>query len=162
MPRKLYEKEIAEFEARSPVASCAIAPKEFGQILDQVNSLRIALGIGEGKLEEFPKGAPGDATMCVLAQALSNGWEPEVDNAFIYLTHWPTDGINFAKLATALRRRGFEDVRFTDYSNTTEDPEFANGIRFKTPPLWSRLITEFDRENIPWLISDDFLSEIEA
>lgn len=159
MPRELYANEIAELSVGQ---HCSITAREFGQVLDQVNSVRVALGIGEGKLEEFPKGDPGDATMCVLARALSNGWEPEVDNSYIFLSHWPANEINFKKIATALRRRGFEEVALTDYGSVTEDSEYANGIRFKTPQLWAKLITEFDTERIPWLVSDDFPSEIEA
>jgi hypothetical protein len=88
------------------------APVNLNLLLNQINSIREALAIGEGKLDELPKGEPGAAHHCVIAKALSNGWEAEVSDYIVLLHENRDDAIDFKALAKALRKRGFkvEDV----------------------------------------------------
>lgn len=55
-------------------------PVNFNILLEQVNRIRMALAIGEGKITELPKGIIGHPQQCVLARALSNGWTAHVSD----------------------------------------------------------------------------------
>lgn len=61
-------------------------PVNLPTLLEQVNRIRTALMIGEGKLDKLPKGEPGEFRHCVLAVALSNGWQTGVSDGELHLS----------------------------------------------------------------------------
>lgn len=116
-------------------------PVNFSLLLDQVNRVRIALAIGEGKLEALPPGRVGHAEQCVLARALSNGWQVEVSNEIAF--QHPTADLDSA--VGALRSAGFDAVHLIH----------SNVISMKLTKTMSNFINRFDEEQFPDLILED-------
>jgi hypothetical protein len=56
-------------------------------VLMEVNEIRLALAIGEGKLPELPKSIRANPEQCVLARALSNGWSASITRDQMTLFH---------------------------------------------------------------------------
>lgn len=151
------------------VDNSTLTVSDLGIILNDVNKIRLAVGIGEGKLKELPEGIPEDAEQCVLANALSNGWEAEVDSAIRlkHIDHFETEEdelIIWERTVNALNKRGFnaflEDNSYHDDCNAmncwcNED----RAIVINTTPLMRTLITEFDRGLLPSLILEDVRSD---
>lgn len=111
------------------------APRvNLGKLLETANKIRLAIGIGEGKIEQLPKGKIGDTTQCVLARALSNGWKAEVESDNIQL-RCPVklrNKFDFDAGATALRQLGFKEVSITDVNRyTKEDVQADNDHKVK-------------------------------
>lgn len=111
------------------------------QSLEQANMIRIALAIGEGKLDALPKGKPGDPAQCVIAKALSNGWEACVDNDQIELSHDGEETVDLIAAAEALTSLGFEEVK-----------GFGGSISFNTTTAMHEVISLFDDGKLPDLI----------
>lgn len=113
-------------------------------VLDEANRIRLALAIGEGLLPELPQGVPGNGELCVLARALSNGWDASVDDDEVCLTHPFKLEEDFRRAAKALEDLGFEDVEY--------GTGFVNFL-----PSWSmgRFIRNFDGGIFPELILGD-------
>jgi len=133
---------------------------DLSEILEDVNTIRLAVGIGEGKIPRLPAGIPGDSQQCVLARALSNGWEPDVDGSFITLKNFDyetLDNFDFEEAVGVLKSKGL------DASYDVEEYEEDDGsifkeegyINIKCTPLMSKLITEFDDKHLPSLILND-------
>ena len=152
----------------SPVSEGATTTlHDLGVVLNDVNKIRLAVGIGEGKLPELPKGIKGDPRQCVLAKALSNGWNVEVDGN-ICLRH--TDDFvkpfNWERATDTLRELGFRTelyydgeefddyvVDFHDESDQLYDDLFE--IMITCTPEMENLIHEFDDGLIPHLVLND-------
>lgn len=87
-------------------------PVNFTILLEQVNRIRLALAVGEGKLEQLPKGRKGDPHMCVLARALSNGWKAgwkaDVSNDEICLCNYHLSSEGLDRSVEALCNVGFK------------------------------------------------------
>ena len=81
LPRLLTEEELQEMIQRAAYDKNLLLP----YVLAEVNDIRLAMAIGEGKLEALPKGVIEDTHQCVLARALSNGWTAVVDGVGITL-----------------------------------------------------------------------------
>lgn len=144
-----------------------------GIVLTDVNDIRTALAIGEGKLEELPKGVRSNPEDCVLARALSNGWVSWVGGEHTKLYH-PVDGtiteeqINLA--ADTLRQMGFDQVYVPDpingyeaeveslsnqHEHDEEDQNMYWEIRFRNTIPMQRLISWFDNGDMPDFILTD-------
>jgi hypothetical protein len=123
----------------------------FRVVLEQVNIVRTALAIGEGKLPKLPQGIPGDPQHCVLAAALSNGWVPNVGEEEITLRH-PTEGIDWSALKDALESYGFQGVLLGSAGRPSR-PLKNRSISFDTPAAMSQLIRSFDEGDLPFLLS---------
>ena len=139
------------------VGDSRLTLNDLGIILNDVNKIRLALGIGEGKLPELPKGIRQSESQCVLARALSNGWEVRVDDQ-ITLSH-PSQLTNFdwEKAASTLENLGF-DCHFVDdsyyddfYEETVED----KWIVIETTDQMKILIEDFDKGLLPDLVLND-------
>ena len=152
----------------SPVsAEATMTLRDLGVVLNDVNKIRLAVGIGEGKLPELPKGIKGDPQQCVLARALSNGWDVEVDNV-ISLRHGKTfeKPFDWTKTNKTLNDLGFKSnlyydgEEYDDYLNMYgEDDEAMYDdlyeIAIPLTPEMSTLISEFDEGLIPQLVLED-------
>lgn len=137
----IYDIEmISESEGRQAAANALV-----GTALDQVNAIRIALAIGEGKIPALPQGVPGNADHCVIAKALSNGWKAYVDNNSIELIHSIDSTIEKAKIRNALAESGF--IILAMYS---DDNEIY--IVIKTTTALDLMIRAFDEQLLPELI----------
>jgi hypothetical protein len=112
--------------------------------LEQVNLVRAALAIGEGKLEKLPPGIPGHPEFCVLARALSNGWVPCVSGR-VRLKHRREEGINIHAAKEALISFGFKHVKCRVNKNSVS-------IEFSPPEAMEQLISRFDDESLHSLI----------
>jgi hypothetical protein len=82
-------------------------------VLDDINLIRQAVGIGEGKLPELPKGVRSKDEQCVLARALSNGWRATVGVHWTELRHGDgiftdEEGIDMEKIVESLQGLGFK------------------------------------------------------
>lgn len=120
-------------------------PVDFKILLDQVNRIRMALAIGEGKLEELPKGIIAESDQCVLARALSNGWQANVTAACIELTHSNINGaIDMEKVAVSLKTLGFKGAV----------TKYQGGVEFEPSLTMRNFIVRFDKGDFPWLILD--------
>lgn len=123
----------------------------FKIVLEQVNLVRTALAIGEGKLPKLPPGVPGDAQHCVIAAALSNGWKPCVADDEIMLEH-PTKGIDWDAIKATLEAYGFQDVEL-GITGRPSRPKKTRTITFRTPAAMAQLIFEFDKGELPSLLT---------
>lgn len=134
-------------------------------VLGDANAIRHALAIGEGLLPELPKGKIGDNRLCVLARALSNGWEPDVDPTCTTLKHdWDTMSYSQIRLAAdQLSEFGFKGVHLApdkDPGELTFDeideeyPEHCWILSFDNTYAMELLIDLFDNKKIPELILD--------
>jgi hypothetical protein len=130
---------------------------DLGIVLNDVNKIRLAVGIGEGKLPELPKGIKGDPQQCVLARALSNGWHVEVDSS-IYLSH-PTafeNSFDWQKAEKVLNELGFEayweDGRYESLDGWVED---ESQLVIELTPQMEQLVADFDSGLIPSLVLED-------
>lgn len=120
------------------------------KVLEQVNQIRQALAIGEGKLPELPKGVPGNSSQCVLARALSNGWKARVEPLDIRLSYDGLEEEGYKKATAALVHLGF-DARY--YGGNDDDPREL--VIYSTTEM-RKLVEDFDEELIPELILEDF------
>jgi len=141
---------------------------DLGRILEDVNKIRVALGIGQGNLPELPKGIKGEPEMCVLAKALSNGWNVEVDGG-ITLTHpdafdKPFDWEKAVKVLTDLGFDATYDSGIYEFdcscgssccSGTYEEYESEPEIVIELTPGMNTLIQDFDKGNLPFLVLED-------
>lgn len=114
--------------------------------LAHANMVREALAIGEGKLPRLPKGVRGDASFCVLARALSNGWMPKVAQTRISLSHL-NEGFDWIAAAQTLRQQGFENVRVGGKPTSKN-----RSISFRTTTAMNELIERFDSGDILELV----------
>ena len=140
---------------------------DLGVILEDVNKIRIALGIGEGKLPELPAGIKGDPRMCVLAKALSNGWEIEVESELRF-THpeYFSKPFDWMKAVDALNDMGFNahydsgecevDCYCGDSccSGTEMVQEGDEQITIALTSQMDDLIRDFDKGYLPFLVLD--------
>jgi len=125
-------------------------PVNLGILLDQVNKIRGALAIGEGKLEQLPKGIQLDFSQCVLARALSNGWRAEVTGSEIQIYHENKEGlIDFKECFTALKRFGFKNV---EYFKTRHG---SGWVKLEPTKTMENFIVRFDSGHFPDLILKD-------
>lgn len=134
----------------------AKAPVNFNTLLDQVNKIRMALAIGEGKLQELPKGKQSSSVQCVLARALSNGWKARV-SSHIQITHsLPLpENVNLEKVAQTLRGYGFKGVEIIDgscYTRFSRHFRKPAGVSFRATPTMDNFIDRFDNGDFPHLI----------
>jgi hypothetical protein len=159
-----------------------------GIALEDANSIRRALAIGEGILPELPKGIPGNEQMCVLAKALSNGWAPFVDaeEASVYheidsqreLARHEMD-VQCANAAEALKQMGYacwggvvnnvdsdipssvEDSFQIDPNpgEAEEDKVWVGKVRVDLTWSMRKLIELFDAKFIPELILERSYSD---
>ena len=136
-------------------------PVNFSILLDQVNRIRTAMLIGEGKLTELPQGEMGQSDRCVIARALSNGWCPSVDEETIYLNHDFTDEIteeitedNIKSMCSALRASGFTHV---NYEYDAPGTYYGGNIQINFTPTTTmgNFIERFDNGEFPHLILND-------
>jgi hypothetical protein len=142
-PSRLYDGEIDEFADSTPWS--------LGIVLDQINDIRAAMLIGEGKLDALPQAAPGSPEMCVLARALSNGWVASVTDR-ISLLHDP--GIEsglLGKMADGLRAAGFTVIDATSEVYAYQDGTFSY-IDIDLTEEMNSLISDFDEYLLPDLI----------
>lgn len=117
-------------------------PVNFKLLLDQVNKIRLALAIGEGKLEKLPPGKMHELTQCVLARALSNGWVAEVDPERIRFSIPGKEfEIDWEEIGRSLSRLGF---------TCKVDP--FNEIDLTCTKTMKNFIYRFDEEQFPELI----------
>jgi hypothetical protein len=99
------------------------------KVLQDVNFIRTALLMGEGKLETLPAGDPNDPEHCVLANALSNGWSPYVDGDLV-LAHSAgevLENMNWERTLTKLNARfgpGCSYIRMWRYERGSADFEW--------------------------------------
>lgn len=110
--------------------------------LEQVNFIREAMAIGEGKLPKLPRGISGDPKHCVLARALSNGWVATASPNRVKLYHG--DGgveVDFKVIAETLKQRGFRKV---NYNSRGE-------VSFQPPQAMTQLMDMFDNNMLPSL-----------
>lgn len=122
------------------------------RVLQQVNSIRIALAIGEKKLDRLPKGIIGSPQMCVLARALSNGWYPSVGGVIV-LSH-PIEGIDWDGAKQALVSLGFERVRICRASSQYFHKP-TKSLVFRTTAEMGALISRFDDGEFKHLLMED-------
>lgn len=111
--------------------------------LKQVNDIRIALAIGEGKIPRLPKGVPSDSKQCVLARALSNGWTATVAGV-VTLKH-PKEGVDWTATRDTLELLGFQHVKLTHNRR-------YNVLTFQLTDEMDELISRFDTRRMPHLI----------
>ena len=172
----MFAQQLRRIKKLLPGYEPELEASEFSKLLEQVNSVRIALGIGEGKLQELPPAVVGDPNQCVLARALSVDWDAHVENEIVTLT-WrgKPEEVDWKGVQSALRRRQFKDVSIfsrDDYSLEEHEEEIraekewakTQGIQpelwdfhprkivFETTPLMQRFISAFDEGQFPWLI----------
>lgn len=116
--------------------------------LEEVNKIRMALAIGEGKIEALPKGKPERPDQCVLARALSNGWEAAVyPLEAVYLTNNDESyDVDFDKCAESLKQLGFKSVYF--WLNSRQ-------VEFAPTSAMNALAIAFDKKLLPDLILED-------
>jgi hypothetical protein len=136
------------------VESSSLTRTDLAEVLSDVNSIRLAIGIGEGKLKTLPKGIPGDASQCVLAKALSNGWQPEVDDR-ITLEHEDLAEFDLSAMLATLKSEGLNayiEYEYDDY----DSEEYPRAVVIDLTENMQRLIKEFDDELLPSLILEDF------
>jgi hypothetical protein len=113
--------------------------------LEQVNSIRTALAIGDGALKELPKGSIGEAHHCVLARALSNGWKAGVyPGEEIYFEHPGLGYDDFRRAAETLEVLGLSVESFGE-SWVCVEPTLE----------MSQLAWAFDDGLIPELVLED-------
>lgn len=117
--------------------------------LDQVNLIRQALAIGEGKLPKLPPGSPGDPKMCVIANALSNGWEAIVGPDELNLRH-PTEGIDWEAIKDTLEAYEFQVS--LSHPGRKNRPLKSRTIVIRTPAAMAQLINLFDEGKLPSLL----------
>lgn len=127
-------------------------------VLDQVNMIRMAVGIGEGKLPELPKGVRGNSDYCVLARALSNGWRAEVGTGRTTIVHkGGIEGIDIPLILRTLRDQGFEAFSKAEqfYDNTTRMyGQILTGIEIKNTMAMRSLVRQFDSGYFPGLFEN--------
>jgi hypothetical protein len=119
------------------------------RVLEQVNDVRRALAIGEGKLARLPKAIPGDPHQCVLARALSNGWVTRVSDYNFTLTH-DVDGIDWPAIQEALLSLGFPLVKIG--REVTRREVKSRKLTVSHTPEFAELVERFDSALIPHLI----------
>jgi len=137
------------------VENSLLTKADMGRILEDVNSIRLAIGIGEGKIPELPKGRPGDASQCVLARALSNGWEPDIETDRIRLSNYEPDVLktfDFEKVVSTLRLKGLEASYEVD---EWEGERESCWITITPTEEMQTLIRDFDNGFLPSLILKD-------
>lgn len=134
--------------------------------LNDANSIRLALAIGDGVLPELPPGKIGDNQECVLARALSNGWKATISAGSSALFH-PSEGKTLAdirKSVDALEQLGFEGITHWEQepdSCECDDPECSGnrreGFWIDIPHTWAmeRFVYLFDKGSYPDLILAD-------
>lgn len=146
----------------------ASTPASLTRALDDVNFIRLALVIGEGKLETFPAGKDGDPLLCVLARALSNGWQAFADYDAIQIGHEYPLPPNFSvELALEKLRQRFPDTELLvfekEFFNISAgkfnfldalDPasEYIGGFSFMPNNELYNLMQDFDAELLPDLL----------
>lgn len=142
--------------------------------LADVNDIRTALAIGEGKLEALPPGMRSNPQNCVLARALSNGWRSFIGVGESNLYH-PVEGMSEEKIQSAfssLKQMDFSGelskikVSFPSEGSSDESPviwDEADGfdeddftecwhIEITHTPAMERLVNLFDDNKIPELL----------
>jgi len=138
-------------------------PVNFKKLLETVNNIRIAIGIGEGKLEALPQGRLESPRQCVLARALSNGWKATVSNEISLVAPKAIRGtFDFNAAATALKSMGFTNVLVVDEHfcaerdcKSTGDPWKPTTIHFDPSKSMTNFIERYDEGQFPDLILKD-------
>jgi hypothetical protein len=118
--------------------------------LEIVNKIRIALAIGEGKLNNLPEGVIQDSKMCVIARALSNGWSADVSYGEICLATTDPE-VSLDETQAALEKLGFEEI--TRYGGALG----RQTVEFRTPTALSMVAKAFDEGLLPEysIVEDD-------
>lgn len=119
-----------------------------GLILDDVNTIRLALAIGEGTLEALPPGKQQNSEQCVLARALSNGWKAEIDERIV-LT--PPDDVE-VDLSACVRELNACGIKAR---KRDDDFDECSWVEIEIASLWADFIDDFDDGAIPHLIFKD-------
>lgn len=126
-------------------------PVNFKILLDQVNNIRMALAIGEGKLEELPRGFPKHDEQCVLARALSNGWKAAVSDT-IKLSNTKITREQHDACVKALKSLGF---RVVDECHARNGRLRIQLIAIEPSRTMANFIERFDDGDFPDLILSD-------
>lgn len=122
--------------------------------LEMANEIRLALAIGEGKLEELPQGVRSEGDQCVLAKALSNGWQATVGYDTITLKHADDGTVDFNKSVATLEQLGYRSVTQNQAEYYGQGPQRV--IQFDTPIfIYTGFLTAFDEGQLPDLILND-------
>lgn len=119
--------------------------------LEEVNAIRVACLIGEGKLESLPPGIRQDPKMCVLARALSNGWDSTIEGEGMTITYI---GENSEQISTRLPQmvETLEQLGFTVSDYDAYPP--APTITIKNTWVTETFIQLFDQGYYPELAVD--------
>lgn len=132
--------------------------------LADANDIRTALAIGDGAMPELPKGYRSNEKSCVLAMALSNGWQPNIDGSDATLYH-PIDETktedDIIRSVTALKQMEFAcawgKARWDNFNNCWDrdiygDEEATHWfIEISNTWAMTRLIELFDADELPFL-----------
>lgn len=126
------------------------------RVLEQVNKIRMALAIGEKKLDRLPKAIKGDSRQCVLARALSNGWEADIGgDASMELIH-DVEGIDWDAALEAMHNLGFGSARIDHRPGNKRRGRPAKiAIHFTATPEMDELIDRFDSGLMQHLVLND-------
>jgi hypothetical protein len=126
--------------------------------LADANDIRRALAIGEGKLDELPVAILGNSEDCVLARALSNGWDATVSSSDTSLSH-PLEGMTLDKIRLAVQTLGQLGFINVTYSPSYEiDPGVPDAFYARywiyIPHTWAmtELVNWYDRGAYPELV----------
>jgi hypothetical protein len=128
------------------------------RVLEKVNSIRAGLAYGEGLLKELPKGIVGDEKHCVLAIALSNGWQADVNAEEVILKHEGDNEIDWNAAVEKLKTSGFLNASVVDhnigYDYHNDEEIWEHQIEFSDDDFeW--FIGKFDANVFEWLILND-------
>ena len=122
------------------------------KVLEQVNEIRQALAIGEGKLPELPKGVPGFPEQCVLARALSNGWKAAVTGPVVYFRNPKLSIKELEKAGETLTQLGWTVL---DIERNKNEPEYGPELPVRCTPEMRQLVSDFDSKRLPQFILED-------
>ena len=133
------------------------------KILEDVNKIRRALAVGEGKLvllSELPRGVPRDGQECVLARALSGAWscEADTDGLVFYIGAFTFGAftLNIERVSEALIEAGFTVDSWSCYCGKCAGASCGGGeIYMITPNHFADFIEAFDAGRLPKLILGD-------
>jgi hypothetical protein len=135
------------------IGESTITRKELDKVLEDVNKIRLAIGIGEGNLADLPSGIRRNPSQCVLARALSNGWEVNIEED-ITLSHHvkPFEKpFNWHKAVESLVKLGFDAWLSGDEEDDDEYPVWWE-IHIEHTPEMVALIEDFDSGLLPFLV----------
>jgi hypothetical protein len=131
-----------------------ITNKELEKVLEDVNKIRLAIGIGEGNLPDLPRGVRRNPSQCVLARALSNGWEASIEDDISLTHHEPfKKPFNWDKAVDTLVNLGFNAYLYGDEDEDEFDeyPDYCE-IHIERTNEMDTLISEFDEGLLPFLV----------